>query len=119
VAGLGAFFSARIASELSTQLAGQPAALRAHEGQLSDAVSSGAIHQVLASVPQQFQGTVQKAADASFISGFNEILLIAGAVALVGSILGFLMVRKRDFVGAPQPQEPAEAPQGAEPIPAA
>ena len=59
---------------------------------------------------------VQKAADTSFITAFNEILLIAAAVALVGAVLGFLMVRKRDFVGwapaaeAPQPPEGAPSP---------
>ncbi len=110
VAALGAFFSSRIGSELSTNLANAnaPAAVRAHQGQLSDAVSSGAIHQALGQVPAQSQALVQKAADASFIAAFNEILLIAGSVALIGSILGFVMVRKRDFVGSPQEQQAAE-----------
>ncbi len=108
VAALGAFFTSRIGSELSTQLTGQPAAIRAHESQLSGAISSGGIHQAIAHVPQQSQGFLQRAADASFIAAFNEILLIAAAVAFVGSILGFLMVRKRDFVGWAQPDEAAE-----------
>jgi EmrB/QacA subfamily drug resistance transporter len=119
VAGLGAFFSSRISSELSTQLAGQPAAIRAHESQFSDAISSGGIHHALADVPQQAQGFLANAADTSFIAAFNEILLIACGVAFVGSVLGFLMVRKSDFIGwapeaeAPQPPDTAPEPVAA------
>ncbi|MDX6638382.1 MAG: hypothetical protein QOJ01_1893 [Solirubrobacterales bacterium] len=119
VAGLGAVFSSRIASELTSHLSTAPAAVQAHEGQLSDAVSSGAIHQALANVPAKFHDQVQAAANASFITAFNEILLIAAIVAVTGSVLGFLMVRKRDFVGSPQAQEPEEAPGApASPVPA-
>ena len=119
VAALGAFFTSRIGSELATQVAGQPPAIRAHESQFADAISSGGIHQAVAQAPQQSQGFLQHAADASFITAFNEILLIAAGVALVGSILGFLMVKKRDFVGFSQPegtQPPSEA--APEPVPA-
>jgi EmrB/QacA subfamily drug resistance transporter len=119
VAALGAFFSSRIGSELSTQLASAPAPVRARHDQLSEAVSSGAIHQVVANVPGPLKATVQRAADASFITAFNEILLIAGFVALAGALLGFLMVRRADFVGAPQPQASAQAPErDAAPAPA-
>ncbi len=114
VAGLGAVFQSRISSELTTQLSSQPAAVRGHIGQLSDAVSSGAISQALTQVPQQFRGTIANAADTAFITAFNEILLIGGAVAIVGGLLGFLMVRKRDFVGAPAPAH--QAPPAAEPV---
>jgi hypothetical protein len=35
----------------------------------------------------------------------NDILLVAGIVALVGAVLGLLLVRSSDFVtyGAPEP----------------
>ena len=121
VAGLGAVFQSRISSELTDQLASAPPAVRGNVGPLSDAVSSGAIHQALANVPQQFQGTISRAADTAFITAFNEILVIGGIVTIVGGILGFLMVRKRDFVGmpsaAPEAEAPeAEAPRAAEPV---
>ena len=104
VAGLGAVFSSRIASELSSSLASAPAPVRANEDQLSEAVSSGAIDQAVGNVPGPVRDTVQSAADAAFITAFNEILLIAGFVALVGAVLGFVLVRQGDFVGAPQEQ---------------
>ena len=34
---------------------------------------------------------------AAFISGLNEILYVAGAIALAGAVLGFLLVRSSDF----------------------
>jgi len=112
VAGLGAVFQSRISSELTSRLASAPPAVRGHVGQLSDAVSSGAIHQALTNVPARFQATIGHAANSAFITAFNEILLIGGAVAIVGGILGFLMVRKRDFVGAAaHAPEPAGSPE--------
>ena len=53
------------------------------------------------------------AANSAFLSGFNEIILIGALVAIAGGILGLVLVRQRDFVGAPQPQaEEARAPEG-------
>ncbi|HEY2637939.1 MAG TPA: MFS transporter, partial [Solirubrobacteraceae bacterium] len=119
VAGLGAIFSSRIGSELAGNLSNAPAAVRGRSGQLADAVSSGAIHQALGHVPPAARGAIKHAADASFITAFNEILLISGFVALAGAVLGFLLVRKRDFVGVPQAQPAPEAPEtAAEPVPA-
>ena len=119
VAGLGAVFSSRIASELSSSLASAPAPLRANEGRLSEAVSSGAIDQAVGNVPGPVRDTVQSAADAAFITAFNEILLIAGFVALVGAVLGFVLIRQGDFVGAPQETAaPAPVEAGGEPAPA-
>ncbi len=47
------------------------------------------------------------------MTGFNEILLIGAAVTIVGGILGFVLVRQRDFVatGAGQPA-PEAVPAG-------
>ena len=103
VAALGAVFQSRISSELATTLPQAPSGF-------SDAVSSGGIHQAVAAAPPRFQGPALNAANHAFVVGFNEILLIGAAVAIVGGILGLLMVRQRDFVGAPAAAAPeAEA----------
>jgi hypothetical protein len=61
--------------------------------QLSPAVHARAVH----------------AADAAFVSGFNEIILIAAILSFAGAVLGFLLVRSEDFVQPEQaPAEPAE-----------
>ena len=54
---------------------------------------------------------------ASFTSALTEILLIAAAIAFVGSLLALALVRGRDFV-APSPAAHTEA-GGAVPAPAA
>jgi len=103
VAALGAVFQSRIASELSTNLPQAPPSF-------SDEVSSGATHQAVAAAPPQFRDEALNAANHAFVTAFNEILLIGAAVAIVGGVLGLLMVRQSDFV---TPGEPA-----AEPAPA-
>jgi EmrB/QacA subfamily drug resistance transporter len=103
VAGLGAVFQSRIASELSQSLPQAPSSF-------ADAVSSGAIDQGVQAAPPQFRDDAIAAANQAFVVSFNEILLIGAAIAIAGGILGFLLVRKRDFVAmsAPQP-DPAAA----------
>jgi EmrB/QacA subfamily drug resistance transporter len=100
VAALGAVFQSRIASELSTNLPQAPPSF-------SDAVSSGATHQAVAAAPPQFRDEALNAANHAFVTAFNEILLIGAAVAIVGGVLGLLMVRQSDFVtpgeAAPEP----------------
>jgi EmrB/QacA subfamily drug resistance transporter len=103
VAAFGAVFQSRIASELSTNLPQAPPSF-------SDAVSSGATHQAVAAAPAQLQDEALNAANHAFVTAFNEILLIGAAVAIVGGVLGLLMVRQSDFV------TPGEA--AAEPAPA-
>ncbi len=104
VAGLGAVFQSRISSELATHLPQAPS-------RFADAVSSGAIHQGVAAAPPQFRHQALAAADHAFLTAFNEILLIGGAVAVVGGLLGLLLTRERDFAALPghAEAEPAAA----------
>jgi EmrB/QacA subfamily drug resistance transporter len=103
VAALGAVFQSRIDSELAQSLPQAP-------GGFSDAVSSGAIDQAVAQAPPEFQARALDAAQNAFITGFNEILLIGAAVAVIGGVLGLVLVRRRDFVQAPAPEpEPVPA----------
>jgi EmrB/QacA subfamily drug resistance transporter len=74
IAGLGAIFQNRIQSEL-------------HGTGSAKAVASGAV-----------QGG--ELARAAFISGLNEILLVAAVVAFVGAVLALVLIRGRDFVAS-------------------
>ncbi len=114
VAGLGAVFQSRIASELTSELSSAPRA-KPHIAQLSDAVSSGAIGQALQQLPAGLRPRIETAADTAFITAFNEILLIGAAVAIVGGILGFLLVRREDFVAGAAPDQAAVADAATEP----
>ena len=75
IAGLGAIFQNKIRSELH----GSPAA---------KAVASGAVQQG------------GHAARVAFITGLNEILLVAAFVAFAGAVLGFALVRRSDLVAS-------------------
>ena len=74
IAGLGAIFQDTIKSNL-------------HGTGSAQAVASGAVR----------GGEIARAA---FISGLNEILLVAAFVAFAGAVLGFVLVRRRDFVAS-------------------
>jgi EmrB/QacA subfamily drug resistance transporter len=109
VAALGAVFQSRIDAKLSEQLPHAPAGL----GEL---VASGGSRAVGEALGPKASPRVLHAADVAFISGFNEILLIAGLVSLAGAVAGFALTRSRDFV---QPVDGAsDAAQEGQPAPA-
>jgi EmrB/QacA subfamily drug resistance transporter len=91
VAGLGAIFQSRVDSKLSEQLPHAPAGL----GEL---VSSGGSRAAAAVTPPALKDQVTHAANVAFVSGFNEIILIAAILSFVGAALGLALVRSSDFV---------------------
>jgi EmrB/QacA subfamily drug resistance transporter len=107
IAALGALFESAISNKLAPMLAGTSLAGRA--SQISHAVAGAGTQQVLSSVPAAERARATAAIHFAFASAMNEILLVAGIVALVGAGLVLALVRGRDFVvhGAP---EPAAAP---------
>jgi hypothetical protein len=107
VAGLGAVFQSRVDSKLSELLPHAPSGL----GEL---VASGGSRAAAAVTPRALKPTVTHAADVAFVSGFNEIILIAAILSFVGAALGLALVRSRDFV---QPSHGGEPP--GEAVPAA
>ena len=116
IAGLGAIFQSKIQSVLSPLLAATPGA--AHVKQIAQGVASGGTSRVLQLAPPKARGQLAHAAHHAFIAGFNTIVLVALAVAVVGSIAGYALVRSRDFVtagGAPAQAagEPRPEPVGA------
>ena len=105
VAALGAIFQSQVSSKLAQLTPDAPSSF-------ADAVSSGGIHAAVQQAPAGTQEQLTTAANQAFISGFNEILLVGGIVALVGAICGFVLVRSQDFVVHPSGDtatEPAAA----------
>jgi hypothetical protein len=109
IAALGAIFQSRVQDKVMSALAGTPIA--SHAKDIAHAVASGGGQGAIGSVPQQARGVVQHAATHAFVSGLNELFLIAACVAFVGAAFTLVLVRQRDFVG--------HANQGAESAPAA
>jgi EmrB/QacA subfamily drug resistance transporter len=96
VAGLGAIFQHRVLSTFIDSLAGTPLAPRST--QLAHAFASGGGHSALRSVASGQRRMVAQAAETSFVSGLDAILLIAAIACLVGAVLALVLVRRRDFV---------------------
>jgi hypothetical protein len=114
IAGLGAIFQSKIQSTLTPLVAGMPASSHVHE--LARAVASGGAGRALRAVPPADREKVARAAHHAFVTGFNTIAMVTVAMAAVGSVAGYALVRSRDFVGVggpaaappvPVPPEPA------------
>jgi EmrB/QacA subfamily drug resistance transporter len=97
VAGLGAIFQSRVDSKLTELLPHAP-------NGLGELVASGGSRAAAAVSPPGIRAEVVHASNVAFVSGFNEIILIASVLSFLGAALGFLLVRSRDFV---QPGEGA------------
>ena len=92
VAALGAVFQSRIDSKLGELLPHAPAGL-------GEVVASGGSRAVAAlPLPPAVHHKAVQAADVAFVSAMNDVILIAAITSLLGAILGFALVRARDFV---------------------
>ena len=107
VAALGAIFQHRVQTKVVELLSSTPVAGRGRA--LAHMVGNSEADQAIRSSPPSARGVVADAARQAFISGFNEILVIAAVLAFVGAGVGFLLVRRRDFVAFPAAAEPAPA----------
>ena len=97
IAALGALFQTRVESSLN----GTPVGQSGRASQLSEAIASGGAQQAIAGAPPAARGQIQEAANAAFISGFNDILLVGTGIAVVGAIAALALVRQRDFASSP------------------
>jgi len=91
VASLGAIFQSRVDAKISALLPGAPHGL-------GEVVSSGGSRAVAGIAPPGQHAEYVHAAKVAFVSGFNEILLLAAILSFVVAALGFFLVRSRDFV---------------------
>jgi len=102
IASLGAIFQARVDSKLAQLLPNAPPGL-------SEAVASSGTHAAAGFAPPGQRLKIVEASKVAFISGFNEILLIAAILSFVVAALGFFLVRASDFIQAPR-ETPAPEP---------
>ena len=91
VAALGAIFQSRVDSKLTQLLPNAP------DG-LGELVASGGSRAAAAVAPPGQHAELVRASNEAFVSGLNEILLIAAALSFIGAALGFALVRRTDFV---------------------
>ena len=104
-------YLSKIESTLTPLLAGTSGSSHVHE--LSRAVASGGTGRALQAVPPADREKVVHAAHHAFVTGFNTIAMVGVAVAAVGCVAGYALVRSRDFVAAgatvAAPPQPARA----------
>jgi EmrB/QacA subfamily drug resistance transporter len=109
VAALGAIIATVGRSELATRL---PQATAAQRGHLVELLGSGASTTHLA-------GPVQGALNETYVSALSIGLTVVGALALVGAVLAWTLVRPGPAVPAPAPATDAQTAPGAIPAGAA
>jgi EmrB/QacA subfamily drug resistance transporter len=98
IAGLGSIFQSKIESTLTPLIANTPAS--SHSPELARAVASGGIGRGLQAASPAEHATLSAAAHHAFVTGFNTIAMVSVAVAAVGSVAGYALVRSRDFVAS-------------------
>jgi EmrB/QacA subfamily drug resistance transporter len=112
IAGLGAIFQHSVTSGTTAALAlsgHSHEILAAAHGQLGAILESGEIGRVAGSLSRGAHTALIESYRVGFTGAFTDILIVAGTLALVGSVLAFALVRSRDFIssgagrGAPQP----------------
>jgi EmrB/QacA subfamily drug resistance transporter len=115
IAGLGAVFQHDITHKATlAMISSGPGrqALGAAHGQLAAALVSGEVSQLARHLPPAAGAALTHSYRVGFTGAFTSILLIAAAIALVGAVLAFALVRSSDFVASTHPedaQEPAPA----------
>jgi EmrB/QacA subfamily drug resistance transporter len=95
IAGLGALLQARVTTRVEDALHGVSGI---DVSRVAHSVATGSTKQAIASAPPAARAAIAHAARTAFVSGLNEILLVAAIVAFAGAVLGFALVRRRDFV---------------------
>ncbi len=111
IAGLGAIFQHQISTKTMAVLASAPPAVRGRSHQIIEAFSAGQGRTVAANAPVAVRDSILTSYKTIFSGALDELLLVAGIVALVGAVAGLVLVRGRDFVatGPGVAAEPAPA----------
>ncbi len=121
IAGLGAIFQHNVTQGTTAALAHSGHSheiLAAVHGQLPTVLESGEIGPVAGGLSHGGHAALLSSYRVGFTGALTDILIIAGALALLGAALAFALVRSRDFVAAghapgSQAAEPTGEPAGA------
>jgi hypothetical protein len=66
-----------------------------------EAASSGNLDQALGAVPPQAHETLSDAAREGFLTGLNDVLVLAALIAFIGAALALWLVREREIERQP------------------
>src|SRR5947209_3158131 len=113
IATLGSIFSSHVRNDVVAHLSSVQGVGHAGAMAIAHHVSSGQAGAALTQLPPAVRRTAAELVRSSFISGFNEILLVAAVVAFVGAIGSLLLIRTKDFAAQGEPATAAAAPAAA------
>jgi EmrB/QacA subfamily drug resistance transporter len=112
IAGLGAIFQHQVTGKTTTALNSSGPGrqvLGAAHGHLAGALVSGDVSQIARHLSPAARAALGHSYRVGFTSAFTSILMIAAAIALVGALLAFALVRASDFVTSGDAPEAASA----------
>ncbi|MCM3882265.1 MFS transporter [Frankia sp. R82] len=110
IAALGSIFSSRLASGINGTLDGVPA-LRGQGDRIADTLRQGEADSLFAGTAPNARAALGNAIRTGFAGAINDLLVVAGVIALVGGVIALFLIRPKDFVNhAPPPTRP-DAPQ--------
>jgi EmrB/QacA subfamily drug resistance transporter len=103
IAGLGAIFQHSVTKGTTSALTASGQAhqvVGAAHGQLATLLESGEVSHFAKALPLAAHTALEHAYRVGFTEAFTTIAIVAAVIALVGSVLAFVLVRSRDFVSA-------------------
>ena len=117
IAALGSIFATTLQHRLESKLAPVPALARRAD-QTAALVRQGNVPQAIRGVAPSLRGQLEAAIRSSFASGVDVLVVVTGALALVGAFAALVLIRSKDFIprgayaqAAPGP--PSRAPKTA------
>jgi EmrB/QacA subfamily drug resistance transporter len=116
IAALGTIFSSALRHNLDRFLSATPQ-LKDHAQQIVTAVRQGQGGTAFATVPPALRGRLDQAVKSAFATGINDLLIVTGALALVGAVGSVLLIRNRDFVSRQPAPTGTDVPRQSEPRP--
>jgi EmrB/QacA subfamily drug resistance transporter len=102
IAVYGSIFTTSLKHNLTHNLAGT-SGLAGRGSEISNALQQGRISGVFTSAPAASRVPLASAIHSSFASTLNDLLIVSGALALVGAVCAVLLIRSRDFVASHAP----------------
>jgi len=97
IALLGSLFASKVTDEVISRAAAVPG-LSSRGAEIAGAVKSGQVQRLFASLPGPVRSAVADVTRAAFTAGLDEILLVAGIIALASGVIALAAIRPRDFV---------------------
>jgi hypothetical protein len=107
IAAYGSIFTSALHSSLTRSLASVPS-LAGRGAEVAAAVKQGTVSQLIATTPPGARGPLVLAVETAFTSAMNDLFIVSGILALVGSLCAVSLIRGKDFI-AFQPQAPGAA----------